>query len=123
MNVHDYNKKTPLHIAAEEREENMLRLLLENKADAGLTDADGNTPLDIAAKNEWRQGFDILIQCAVPHKRDVEAKKSLKKAMNGQPVLDEPVAEQVQKMSPCRCVTKYGNCHVTGIIPQAYQLF
>lgn len=111
MNAHDYHRKTPLHIAAEECEENLLSLLLENKADTGLTDVDGNTPLDIAAKKQWKQGFVILIRYAITYRRDVKAKKSLKKAMDGQPVHDELVAEQLQEMSPCRCVA---NCHDSG---------
>lgn len=49
VNARDCNRKTPLHITADECEENLLKLLLNNKADTGLTDIDGNTPLDIAA--------------------------------------------------------------------------
>ena len=111
MNASDYKRKTLLHIAAEGHEENMLRLLLDNKADTGLADAVGNTPLDIAAKGNWKQGFDILIQYAATNKRDEKAKRSLKKAMDGETVQDELVSEQVQTMSPFRWVT---NCHVTG---------
>ena len=62
----------------------MLLLLLDNNADTGLTDMDGNTPLDVAAKDHWAEGFDILLSHTVSSRRDDQAKKSLKKAMDGQ---------------------------------------
>lgn len=120
MNARDYNWKAPLHIAAEKCEESLLGLLLKNKADTGLTYVDGNTPLDIAAKKQWKQSFVILIKYAVPHRGDDKAKRCLKKAMAGQPWRDELAAEQLQKMSPFRCVP---NCHDPGWVPHVYPLY
>ena len=48
MNARDHRKRTPLHVAAEGGEEELIALLLDNNADCHITDLDGNTPLDIA---------------------------------------------------------------------------
>ena len=104
VNARDHKRQAPLHIAAEEYEEDLLLLLLDNNADTGLTDVDGNTPLDVAAKERWEDGFDILLSHTVSSRRDDQAKKSLKKAMEGQRTRDDFVAEQLEEMSPFKCV-------------------
>ena len=95
---------------AEECDKVLLHLLLKNNADTGLVDVDGSTPLDIAAKEKWVSGFDILLSHSLEQKRrlvsrrrDDQAKKSLKKAMNGQTTRDDFVSEQLEEMSPFRC--------------------
>ena len=88
---------------AEEYEEDLLQLLLENNADTGLVDVDGSTPLDIAAREKWVEGFDILLSHTVSSRRDDQAKKSLKKAMDGKRTRDDFVSEQLEEMSPFRC--------------------
>ena len=88
---------------AEEYGENLLQLLLENNADTGLVDVDGSTPLDIAAREQWVEGFDILLSHTVSSRRDDQAKKSLKKAMDGRSTQDDFVSEQLEEMSPFRC--------------------
>ena len=81
----------------------MLLLLLESNADTGLMDVDGNTPLDIAAREQWVEGFDILLSHTVSSRRDDQAKKTLKKAIDGKRTRDDFVAEQLEEMSPFRC--------------------
>ena len=80
----------------------MLLLLLESNADTGLMDVDGNTPLDIAAREQWVEGFDILLSHTVSSRRDDQAKKTLKKAIDGKRTRDDFVAEQLEEMSPFR---------------------
>ena len=103
VNARDHRRQTPLHIVAEEYEEDLLQLLLENNADTGLVDVDGSTPLDIAAREQWVEGFDILLSHTVSSRRDDQAKKSLKKAMDGPRTRDDFVSEQLEEMSPFRC--------------------
>ena len=103
VNARDHRRQTPLHIVAEEYEEDLIQLLLENNADTGLVDVDGSTPLDIAAREKWVEGFDILLSHTVSSRRDDQAKKSLKKAMDGQRTRDDFVSEQLEEMSPFRC--------------------
>ena len=71
---------------------------------------DGNTPLDVAAKEHWAEGFDILLSHTVSSRRDDQAKKSLKKAMDGQRTRDDFVAEQLEEMSPFRCAGMIAIC-------------
>ena len=94
---------------AEDYGEDLLQLLLENNADTGLVDVDGSTPLDIAAREQWVEGFDILLSHTVSSRRDDQAKKSLKKAMDGKRTRDDFVSEQLE-MSPFRCAGLIGVC-------------
>jgi len=114
VNAREQRRQTPLHIAAEEYEEDLLLLLLENNADTGLEDVDGSTPLDIAAREQWVEGFDILLSHTVSGRRDDQAKKSLKKAMDGQRTRDDFVSEQLEEMSPFRCAWLIAVCPRTS---------
>lgn len=43
--------QTPLHLAAERGNMEMVKLLIQSKADMALRDNNGNTPLDLAEQN------------------------------------------------------------------------
>ena len=49
-----------MHIAAFAGHEGVVRMLLDNRADATVRDADGLTPLDCAAMNGRTAIFDLL---------------------------------------------------------------
>ena len=101
-NVHatDLKKQTPLHVAAEEGEEEAVEFLLDHKADAGLVDYEGHTALDLAAKEEWERVFDILITHSSSTKQDENHKKVLKKLMEAERKKDDIVASKLKEMSP-----------------------
>ena len=102
MNARDHRKRTPLHVAAEEGEEELITFLLDKKADSNITDQDGNTPLDLAAKKkqgrkkEHESAFDLLAK-AYSYKK-VDAVKELEKAKDSKK--DDLVREKIGEMSP-----------------------
>ena len=100
MNARDHRKRTPLHVAAEEGEEELITFLLDKKADSNIADLDGNTPLDLAAKEEYESAFNLLLTHAYSSKKDDAVKKTLKKAMTSERVKDDLVREKIAEMSP-----------------------
>jgi serine/threonine-protein phosphatase 6 regulatory ankyrin repeat subunit B len=57
---------TPLHIAAEKGDEEMLSQLLRYKANTKNLDVYGNTPLHLACKNGHRECVEVLIKYKSP---------------------------------------------------------
>ena len=100
VNARDHRKRTPLHVAAEEGEEELITFLLDKKADSNIADLDGNTPLDLAAKEEYESAFNLLLTHAYSSKKDDAVKKTLKKAMTSERVKDDLVREKIGEMSP-----------------------
>ena len=103
VNARDNKKRTPLHVAAEEGEEEACRALLEAKADSSVQDYEGNTPLDLAAKEQYEECFDILVEKAYSSKKDDNCKKDLKKFIgltNVDHIKPEKAAEKITEMSP-----------------------
>ena len=105
VNARDHRKRTPLHVAAEEGEEKLITFLLEKKADSNIADLDGNTPLDLAAKEKHESAF-LLLEQAYSSKKDDAVKKSLKKAMTLEK--DDLVREKIGEMSHFRYVLGEG---------------
>ena len=103
VNARDHRMRTPLHVAVEEGEKELIKYLLDKKADSNITDLDGNTPLDLAAKKkqermeEQESAFDLL-ERAYSSKKDDAVKKSLKKAMDSKKY--DLVREKIGEMSP-----------------------
>ena len=102
MNPRDHRKRTPLHVAAEVGEEDLIELLLDKKADSNIADLDGNTPLDLAAKERYESAFNLLLMHSYSSKKDDVVKKTLKKAMCSDKVKDDFVKEKIEEMSPFR---------------------
>ena len=100
VNARDHRKRTPLHVAAEKGEEELITFLLDKKADSNIADLDGNTPLDLAAKKEYEPAFNLLLTHAYSSKKDDVVKKTLKKAMTSERVKDDLVREKIGEMSP-----------------------
>ena len=89
-------------MAAEEGEEELITFLLDHKADSNITDLDGNTPLDLAAKERYESAFNLLLKHSYSSKKDDAVKKTLKKAMGSERVKDDFVKEKIGEMSPFR---------------------
>ena len=53
-NQPDVNANTPLHLAVRARRKEIVRLMLEQKADASLVNASGKTPLNLAKDREMK---------------------------------------------------------------------
>ena len=100
VNATDAKKQTPLHVAAEEGEEDAVRCLLDHHADAGAVDYEGYTPLDLAAKEEYEDTFEVLITHSSSTKHDENHRKLVKKLMEAERVKDDIVAEKLNEMSP-----------------------
>ena len=100
VNVRDHRKQTPLHVAAEKGDDELITFLLEKKADSNVTDLHGNTPLDLAAKNRHETAFDLLLTHSFSSKEDDAVKKTLKRALNPDRVKDDFVKEKLSMMSP-----------------------
>ena len=90
MNARDHRKRTPLHVAAEEGEKEVIEFLLRKKADANITDLDGNTPLDLAAKKQHAVAVNILQKRSMTSssKKDNAVKKALEKAIDPEFIKD-----------------------------------
>ena len=117
MNARDHRKQTPLHVAVKEKNGGFITLLLDNKADSNVTDLEGNTPLDLAAKKLYEttvnldpegytlalkdeQVFNLLLTHSYISKKDDAVKKTLKEAMASDKVKDELVREKIVEISP-----------------------
>ncbi len=105
MNARDHRKRTPLHVAAEEGEEELIILLLENKADSNVADVEGNTPLDLAARKLNQSAVSILLELSQSSKKDEAVKKTLEKTMESDTVKDDFVGRKFGQLSPLRYCT------------------
>ena len=105
VNARDHRKRTPLHVAAEEGEEELIILLLENKADSNIADLEGNTPLDLAARKLNQSAVNILLELSHSSKKDEAVKKTLEKAMESDTVKDDLVGRKFGQLSPLRYCT------------------
>ena len=100
MNARDYRKQTPLHVAAEEGEEEVIAFLLDKKADTNITDVDKNTPLDLAAEKRHTEVVNILLKQSAPSTKDSAVIRTLEKAMaSGTGIKDDLFAEKIKQMS------------------------
>eukprot|EP00438_Fugacium_kawagutii_P005976 Skav204562 [mRNA] locus=scaffold2682:145423:148082:+ [translate_table: standard] len=61
LDSRDKSGQTPLHIAAAEKQEEVVRRLLKEKASVKLTDNDRQTPLHIAAEENKKEVVDQLL--------------------------------------------------------------
>ena len=100
VNARDHRKRTPLHMAAEKGDDELITFLLDKKADSNVTDLHGNTPLDLAAKNRYQTAFDLLLTHSFSSKEDDAVKKTLTRALNPDRVKDDFVKEKISVMSP-----------------------
>ena len=100
MNARDHRKRTPLHLAAEEGEEELITFLLDNKADSSVTDLEGNTPLDLAAKEMHADTVNLIVMHSQLSKKDDVVKKSIEMAMDSDRVKDDVVKRNIEEMSP-----------------------
>ena len=105
VNARDHRKQTPLHVAAEEGHKELTEFLLSKKADATITDLDGNTPVDLAAKRQHEDdAVKILVEHSKSSKRDNPVKRALKKAFGkgeGEDQLTDGVAaKRFKTMTP-----------------------
>ena len=100
VHARDHRKQTPLHVAAEKGDDELITFLLEKKADSNVTDLHDNTPLDLAAKNRHETAFDLLLTHSFSSKEDDAVKKTLKRALNPDRVKDDFVKEKLSMMSP-----------------------
>ena len=103
VNARDHRKRTPLHVAAEEGEEGVIAVLLEKKADVNVTDLDGNTPLDLAAKKQHKDAVDLILTHSFCPRKDDAVKQTLERAMNPDgTVRDDFVKDKIGELSPFR---------------------
>ena len=100
VNARNHRKRTPLHIAAEEGQEELITFLLSKKADANITDSDGYTPVDLAAKNQHKDAAKIFLMHPHPSTRDNAMKMALEDVMAGTDIRDALVKEKISEMSP-----------------------
>ncbi|WP_265029750.1 ankyrin repeat domain-containing protein [Wolbachia endosymbiont (group A) of Philonthus cognatus] len=75
INTRSDDKKTPLHYAAQSGNEQVVKLLIEKKANVDTRDRVGNRPLHIAAKNGYLGIVKVLLDT---NKVNVNAKTSPK---------------------------------------------
>ena len=61
-NIQDKDGKTPLHMAVELENKNIVELLLENSADVHKVDSGNRTPLQIARKKRNQEISNLLQQ-------------------------------------------------------------
>ena len=107
VNARDHRKRTPLHVAAEEGEKEVVKFLLSKKAEAIIADLDGNAPVDLAAKKQHKEVVSILLKHAASSKKDNATKRTLEKVMNrGVDIKDGLVKEMISEMSPLRYALK-----------------
>ena len=103
MNARNHRKRTPLHVAAEEGEEDFITFLLSNKADANIPDRDGYTPLDLAAKYKHEDVVKILLQHPPSSAKDSTVQMTLEQVMaygQDHDIKDGLVKETVSEISP-----------------------
>ena len=108
VSARDHRKQTPLHVAAEGGDEEVIALLLDKNADSHLPDIDGNTPLDLAAKERFESAVNLLSMHTCSSKKDDAVKKTLETAMGSERVKDDLVKEKIGVMSPDRYEYTYG---------------
>ena len=100
VNARDHRKRTPLHLAAEEGEKEVIAFLLDKKADTNITDVERNTPLDLAAEKRHEEAVNILLKHSAPSTKDSAVIRTLEKAMaSGTGIRDDLVAEKIKEMS------------------------
>ena len=102
VNARDHRKRTPLHLAAEEGEEELITFLLDNKADPNVTDLEGNTPLDLAAKKLFESTVNLLLEHSHSSRKDDAVKKTIEKVMDSDRVKDDLVERKIGELSPLR---------------------
>ena len=90
-------------MAAKGGKEELVRVLLDEKADPNLTDLDGNFPLDLAAAEQHETVVNILLEHSTSFKTDDIWKKAFRNAMKSEGVDDSYVKEVIKGMSPPRC--------------------
>ena len=103
VNARNHRKRTPLHVAAEEGEEDFITFLLSNKADANIPDRDGYTPLDLAAKYKHEDVVKILLQHPPSSAKDSTVQMTLEQVMaygQDHDIKDGLVKETVSEISP-----------------------
>ena len=105
VNARDHRKRTPLHVAAKEGHEQLLKFLLSKKADATVTDLDGNSPVDLAAKKQHanNKAVDVLLKHPGSSKKDNPVKRALKKAIRKgkeEGIMDAQHAAWLRTMTP-----------------------
>ena len=62
-----FRKMSPLHVATERQELQIMKLLIDNGADVNIQDEYGMTPLHLAARDGWVDG----LRCLLLHGADV----------------------------------------------------
>ena len=102
VNARDYKKRTPLHVAADGGDKEFIVLLLDNKAESFVSDLDGNTPLDLAAKERFEEAFNLLVTQSYSSRKDDEVKQTIKTALGSEWVKDDLVKGKIGEMSPVR---------------------
>ena len=103
VNARDHRKRTPLHVAAKEGHEQLIKFLLSKKADATITDLDDNSPVDLAAKKQRvnNSAVDILLKHPGSSKKDNPVKKVLNQAMKKkEEIMDARRAALFRTMTP-----------------------
>ena len=98
----NHKEQAPLHLAAKQGKEEIVKFLIEKKADCCSSDDDGNTPLNLAAKGQHEGVVNILLE----HSKDAEVEHELKArfifAMQSKYVTDAYLKDQIRAMSPLR---------------------
>ncbi|KAK8509462.1 hypothetical protein V6N13_061906 [Hibiscus sabdariffa] len=74
MNQKDEDGNTALHIAASSNQLQVLKLLLESKADKHVTNQDGLTALDLAHQHNNKESINIMRSCICPRVSDFKYK-------------------------------------------------
>ena len=100
MNARNHRKRTPLHVAAEEGQEELITFLLSKKADANITDPDGYTPVDLAAKNQHKDAVTIFLKHTSSSTKDNAVKIALEDVMTCSDVRDGLVKDKISEISP-----------------------
>ena len=101
VNARDHRKRTPLHVAAKEGHEQLIKFLLSKKADATITDLDDNSPVDLAAKKQHDNAVDILLKQSGSSKKDNPMKRALKQTLKKKEgILDPRCAAWFSAMTP-----------------------
>ena len=109
VNARDHRMQTPLHVAAMEGEQRVMKFLLDKKADAMAKDLDGNTPVDLAMiKDE-----DIVLNHS--EHADIENNNSVIRTLedaitSGSNISDDEVREKIWELSRLRYTARLILC-------------
>ena len=109
VNARDHRMQTPLHVAAMEGEQRVMKFLLDKKADAMAKDLDGNTPVDLAMiKDE-----DIVLNHS--EHADIENNNSVVRTLedaitSGSNISDDEVREKIWELSRLRYTARLILC-------------